>query len=303
MDWTSDFKIEQQFPSQTSWNIASRLSPPLQTTRFRAPSEIPSRFIERNVSLRGRVRSITDRGVEVEHVPVYLPVLSPLLSKFKGINGFLLQTQKQASSSDVLLCCYDFNWLLHQQLHREAVGEAAFTNMTFDTLDLQTSLKSFDLTEVIPLRCGHILNAGAPCRRGGDPRRQSVAPGEPGSCSDRLAPAHQPGGRRAALPGASEQGEAASDWDTATDVSTISFKFRPLPSLVSPAGVSLESLCKWRAPLAWLGPHRARRRGPARLSHLLASPQTAAQGRGQSWAEGAWPVAAGQHVGKDLQRF
>uniref|UniRef100_A0A674N721 Chromosome 3 open reading frame 33 n=1 Tax=Takifugu rubripes TaxID=31033 RepID=A0A674N721_TAKRU len=59
----------------------------VRTTRFRAASEIPARFIERNVSLRGRVRSVSDRGVEVEHVPVYLPVLSPLLSKVKGVDS------------------------------------------------------------------------------------------------------------------------------------------------------------------------------------------------------------------------
>ncbi|XP_041797187.1 protein C3orf33 homolog isoform X2 [Chelmon rostratus] len=55
-------------------------------TRFQAASEIPARFIERNVSLRGKVQSITERGVEVEHVPIYLPVLSPLLSKHKGVS-------------------------------------------------------------------------------------------------------------------------------------------------------------------------------------------------------------------------
>ncbi|XP_037630242.1 protein C3orf33 homolog [Sebastes umbrosus] len=54
-------------------------------TKFQAASEIPARFIERNVSLRGKVHSITERGLEVEHVPIYLPVLSPLLSKHKGV--------------------------------------------------------------------------------------------------------------------------------------------------------------------------------------------------------------------------
>ncbi|KAM3616060.1 uncharacterized protein V6R79_011565 [Siganus canaliculatus] len=53
-------------------------------TRFQNVSEIPARFIERNVSLRGKVHSITDRGVEVEHVPIYVPVLSPLMSEHKG---------------------------------------------------------------------------------------------------------------------------------------------------------------------------------------------------------------------------
>uniref|UniRef100_UPI0037E79C51 protein C3orf33 homolog isoform X2 n=1 Tax=Semicossyphus pulcher TaxID=241346 RepID=UPI0037E79C51 len=54
-------------------------------TKFQAASEIPARFIERNVSLRGRVHSVTERGLQVEHVPIYLPVLSPLLSKHKGV--------------------------------------------------------------------------------------------------------------------------------------------------------------------------------------------------------------------------
>ncbi|XP_028275893.1 protein C3orf33 homolog [Parambassis ranga] len=50
-------------------------------TKFQAAHEIPARFIERNVSLRGRVHSVTESGLEVEHVPIYLPVLTPLLSK------------------------------------------------------------------------------------------------------------------------------------------------------------------------------------------------------------------------------
>ncbi|XP_029301850.1 protein C3orf33 homolog isoform X2 [Cottoperca gobio] len=54
-------------------------------TKFQAASEIPARFIERNISLRGKVHSITERGLEVEHVPIHLPVLSRLLSKRKGV--------------------------------------------------------------------------------------------------------------------------------------------------------------------------------------------------------------------------
>ncbi|XP_008289733.1 protein C3orf33 homolog [Stegastes partitus] len=59
-------------------------------TKFTAACEIPARFIERNVSLRGKVHSITERGLEVEHVPIYLPVLSPLLSKHKDASPSLL---------------------------------------------------------------------------------------------------------------------------------------------------------------------------------------------------------------------
>uniref|UniRef100_A0A3Q3B9W7 TNase-like domain-containing protein n=1 Tax=Kryptolebias marmoratus TaxID=37003 RepID=A0A3Q3B9W7_KRYMA len=54
-------------------------------TKFQAASEIPARFIVRNVSLRGKVHSVTEEGIKVEHVPIYVPVLSPLLSKHKGV--------------------------------------------------------------------------------------------------------------------------------------------------------------------------------------------------------------------------
>lgn len=62
--------------------VWSQLSP--QLTKFQAASEIPARFIERSVSLRGKVHGITERGVEVEHLPIHLPVLSQLLTKSKG---------------------------------------------------------------------------------------------------------------------------------------------------------------------------------------------------------------------------
>ncbi|XP_024132524.1 protein C3orf33 homolog isoform X3 [Oryzias melastigma] len=55
-------------------------------TKFQAAREIPARFIERNVSLRGKVHSITEKGIEVEHVPIYLPVLSTLLSKHRDVS-------------------------------------------------------------------------------------------------------------------------------------------------------------------------------------------------------------------------
>uniref|UniRef100_A0A8C8EIT8 TNase-like domain-containing protein n=1 Tax=Oncorhynchus tshawytscha TaxID=74940 RepID=A0A8C8EIT8_ONCTS len=53
-------------------------------TRFGLASEIPARFIEKNVSLRGRVQTITETGLEVEHIPIYIPILSPLLAKGGG---------------------------------------------------------------------------------------------------------------------------------------------------------------------------------------------------------------------------
>lgn len=39
------------------------------------------------MSLRGKIHSIGEKGLEVEHVPIYLPVISTLLSKHKGKMG------------------------------------------------------------------------------------------------------------------------------------------------------------------------------------------------------------------------
>ncbi|XP_068601740.1 protein C3orf33 homolog [Brachionichthys hirsutus] len=59
-------------------------------TKFQAVSEIPAHFIERNVSLCGKVHAIKGRGLEVEHVPIHLPVLSPLLSKYRRASTSLM---------------------------------------------------------------------------------------------------------------------------------------------------------------------------------------------------------------------
>ncbi|XP_077397351.1 protein C3orf33 homolog isoform X1 [Festucalex cinctus] len=53
-------------------------------TKFQSVSEIPTRFVENNISLRGKVHSVKEQSLQVEHVPIYLPLLSPLLAKQKG---------------------------------------------------------------------------------------------------------------------------------------------------------------------------------------------------------------------------
>ncbi|KAK7152306.1 hypothetical protein R3I94_008589 [Phoxinus phoxinus] len=50
-------------------------------TKFGSATDIPARFIERNISIRGRLRNITENGLEVEHLPIYVPLLSRLLTK------------------------------------------------------------------------------------------------------------------------------------------------------------------------------------------------------------------------------
>nr|XP_056706182.1 protein C3orf33 homolog [Euleptes europaea] len=48
------------------------------TTKFTNALEIPIEFIEKNVKLRGRLHQITEQGLEIEHVPVILPIISSL---------------------------------------------------------------------------------------------------------------------------------------------------------------------------------------------------------------------------------
>ncbi|XP_052007899.1 protein C3orf33 homolog [Xyrauchen texanus] len=54
-------------------------------TKFGSAADIPARFIERNISIRGRVRNISEKGLEVEHIPIYVPLLSPLLTKRQSV--------------------------------------------------------------------------------------------------------------------------------------------------------------------------------------------------------------------------
>lgn len=70
--------------------------------------------------------------------------------------------------------------------------------------------------------------------------------------------------------------------------------------LSCPAEVDVELLHERRGPHAWSGSHCAYH-GPAWLRVLLASPQTATQGRGQSWKKGEGSVEGGQPMGKSLQ--
>ncbi|KAJ0063814.1 hypothetical protein NL108_006780, partial [Boleophthalmus pectinirostris] len=60
-------------------------------TKFHAASQIPLRFVERNVTLHVKVHSVTEKGLAVEHVPIYLPVISSLLHKKHNMSPSSLQ--------------------------------------------------------------------------------------------------------------------------------------------------------------------------------------------------------------------
>ncbi|XP_028587186.2 protein C3orf33 homolog isoform X4 [Podarcis muralis] len=59
------------------------------TTKFTTAMEIPVEFIEKNVKLRGRLHRISERGLEIEHVPITLPIISSLQRRWNS-DGLLL---------------------------------------------------------------------------------------------------------------------------------------------------------------------------------------------------------------------
>ncbi|NXR55107.1 CC033 protein, partial [Hippolais icterina] len=59
------------------------------TTKFTNPLEIPVEFVEKNVKLRGKLHHITEKGLEVEHIPITIPFISPIQRRWQP-EGFLL---------------------------------------------------------------------------------------------------------------------------------------------------------------------------------------------------------------------
>uniref|UniRef100_A0A8C2V1A9 Chromosome 3 open reading frame 33 n=2 Tax=Chinchilla lanigera TaxID=34839 RepID=A0A8C2V1A9_CHILA len=46
------------------------------TSKFTRSSDIPAEFIRKSVKLRGRLHRITENGLEIEHIPITLPIIS-----------------------------------------------------------------------------------------------------------------------------------------------------------------------------------------------------------------------------------
>ncbi|XP_055267224.1 protein C3orf33 homolog isoform X2 [Moschus berezovskii] len=55
------------------------------TSKFTRSSDIPVEFIRKNVKLRGRLRRITENGLEIEHIPITLPVISSWRKEPRGV--------------------------------------------------------------------------------------------------------------------------------------------------------------------------------------------------------------------------
>ncbi|XP_075403066.1 protein C3orf33 homolog isoform X2 [Tenrec ecaudatus] len=124
----------------------------VRTSKFTNSSDIPVEFIKKNVKLRGRFHRITENGLEIEHIPITLPVISSwkkdpcgvLLVKLAGVE--LTETgkawvQKELKPSQLLwfqllgrensaLFCYllvnkggYFNVSLNEEILRRGLGK------------------------------------------------------------------------------------------------------------------------------------------------------------------------------------
>ncbi|XP_030898578.1 protein C3orf33 homolog isoform X2 [Melopsittacus undulatus] len=60
-----------------------------QTTKFSRALDIPVEFVEKNVKLRGKLHRITEKGLEVEHIPISIPFITAIQRKWQS-KGLLL---------------------------------------------------------------------------------------------------------------------------------------------------------------------------------------------------------------------
>ncbi|NXE09579.1 CC033 protein, partial [Lophotis ruficrista] len=59
------------------------------TTKFTSAVDIPVEFVKKNVKLRGKVHRVTEKGLEVEHIPISIPFLTAIQRRWQS-KGLLL---------------------------------------------------------------------------------------------------------------------------------------------------------------------------------------------------------------------
>ncbi|OXB73429.1 UNVERIFIED_CONTAM: hypothetical protein H355_015157 [Colinus virginianus] len=59
------------------------------TKKFTNALDIPAGFVEKNVKLRGKVHHVTEKGLEVEHIPITVPFITSIQRKWQA-EGLLL---------------------------------------------------------------------------------------------------------------------------------------------------------------------------------------------------------------------
>ncbi|NXV90964.1 CC033 protein, partial [Calonectris borealis] len=59
------------------------------TAKFTSALDIPVEFVQKNVKLRGKLHRITEKGLEVEHIPISIPFITSIQRKWQS-KGLLL---------------------------------------------------------------------------------------------------------------------------------------------------------------------------------------------------------------------
>uniref|UniRef100_A0A8C5MLT7 Chromosome 3 open reading frame 33 n=1 Tax=Leptobrachium leishanense TaxID=445787 RepID=A0A8C5MLT7_9ANUR len=60
-------------------------------TKFTCAKDIPEKFIKKNVKLRGKLLCITERGLEVEHVPISIPFIASFQKRWYSDGSLLIR--------------------------------------------------------------------------------------------------------------------------------------------------------------------------------------------------------------------
>ncbi|NXO55909.1 CC033 protein, partial [Aramus guarauna] len=60
-----------------------------ETTKFTSALDIPVEFVAKNVKLRGKLHHVTEKGLEVEHIPISIPFVTSIQRKWQS-GGLLL---------------------------------------------------------------------------------------------------------------------------------------------------------------------------------------------------------------------
>ncbi|XP_068811082.1 protein C3orf33 homolog isoform X1 [Struthio camelus] len=61
------------------------------TTKFTSALDIPVEFVEKNVKLRGKLHHITEKGLEVEHIPISIPFITAIQRKWQSDSLLLIR--------------------------------------------------------------------------------------------------------------------------------------------------------------------------------------------------------------------
>ncbi|KAM9604450.1 protein C3orf33 homolog isoform 2-T2 [Trichechus inunguis] len=153
-------------------------------SKFTSSSDIPVEFIKRNVKLRGRLRRITENGLEIEHVPITLPIISSwkkeprgaLLVKLAGVELTLagrVWLQRELKPSQLLwfqllgrensaLFCYllvkkggYFNVSLNEEILRRGLGKTVLVkDLDYDSKIYWTIHRNLLKAELTALKKG-----------------------------------------------------------------------------------------------------------------------------------------------------